>query len=84
MPADRVARLAQHAHARHEQTRQRAQAALSAMVRDGAPVTIASLAARARLELAIRRSRSCGPRTSSYGRTSQTPTASSAQQPPAP
>lgn len=47
MPADRTARLAQHARTRHEQTLQRAQAALSAMVRDGSPVTIASLAAKA-------------------------------------
>ncbi|MBV8993864.1 MAG: hypothetical protein JO287_09220 [Pseudonocardiales bacterium] len=47
MPAERTARLAQHAQARHEQTVQRAQAALSAMARDGDPVTVANLAAKA-------------------------------------
>jgi hypothetical protein len=47
MPADRAGRLAEHARARHEQTLQRAQAALAAMASDGTPVTIARLAANA-------------------------------------
>jgi Family of unknown function (DUF6262) len=44
---DRAARLAEHARARHEQTLQRAQAALKAMAREGDPVTVARLAAEA-------------------------------------
>ncbi len=47
MPADQAAGLAEHARARHEQTLQRAQAALAAMTGDGTPVTIARLAAQA-------------------------------------
>ena len=47
MPADREGRLAEHARARHEQTLQRAQAALAAMARSGESVTIARLAAEA-------------------------------------
>lgn len=40
-------RLAEHARARHEQTLRRAQAALTAMARDGDPVTVARLASEA-------------------------------------
>jgi len=47
MPADRALQLAEHARARHEQTLQRAQAALAAMAHDGTPVTVARLAAEA-------------------------------------
>ncbi len=47
MPADQAARLAAHARTRHEQTLQRAQAALSAMASNSTPVTIARLAAEA-------------------------------------
>jgi len=47
MSADRAGRLAENARARHEQTLQRAQAALAAISRDGAPVTIARLAVQA-------------------------------------
>lgn len=47
MPADQASRLAAHARARHEQTLQRAQAALAAMASDGAAITIARLAAQA-------------------------------------
>jgi uncharacterized protein DUF6262 len=47
MPADQAARLAEHARGRHEQTLQRAQAALAAMAGDGTPVTIARLATEA-------------------------------------
>jgi hypothetical protein len=47
MPADQASRLAEHARARHQQTLQRAQAALAAMASDGTPVTIARLAAEA-------------------------------------
>lgn len=47
MPADHTHRLAQHARARHEQTLQRAQAALAAMVADGNVVTVARLARKA-------------------------------------
>ena len=47
MPADQAASLAEHARARHEQTLQRAQAALAAMASDGTAVTIARLAAEA-------------------------------------
>lgn len=47
MPADQASRLAEHARARHEQTLQRAQAALTAMARDTGPVTVARLAAEA-------------------------------------
>jgi hypothetical protein len=42
-----ASRLAEHARARHQQTLQRAQAALAAMASDGTPVTIARLAAEA-------------------------------------
>jgi hypothetical protein len=52
MPANRTGRLAEHARARHEQTLQQAQAALAAMSREGAPVTIAGLAARAEVSRA--------------------------------
>jgi hypothetical protein len=44
MPAER---LAEHARERHEQALQRARAALAAMTRDGAPITVARLAAEA-------------------------------------
>jgi len=47
VPADQSGRLAEHARARHEQTLQRAQAALAAMTRGGGTVTIARLAAEA-------------------------------------
>jgi hypothetical protein len=47
MPADRAARLAEHARARHDQALQRARAALAAIARDGEPVTVSRLAARA-------------------------------------
>ena len=47
MPADRTARLAEHARARHDQALQRARAALTAMARDGEPVTVSRLAAQA-------------------------------------
>jgi hypothetical protein len=47
MPADRAARLAEHARTRHDQTLQRAQAALAAMTGTSTPVTIARLAAEA-------------------------------------
>ncbi len=47
MPADRTARLAEHARARHDQALQRARAALTAMARDGEPVTVSRLAAEA-------------------------------------
>lgn len=47
MTADQAASLAEHARARHEQTLQRAQAALAAMASDGTAVTIARLAAEA-------------------------------------
>lgn len=47
MPADQAARLTDHARGRHEQTLQRAQAALAAMAGDGTPVTIARLATEA-------------------------------------
>jgi phage-related baseplate assembly protein len=49
MPAERTDRLAQHARARHEQTLQRAQAALAAMANGGDAVTVAALATRARV-----------------------------------
>jgi Family of unknown function (DUF6262) len=47
MPADQAARLAEHARGRHEQTLQRAQAALAAMAGSGTPLTIARLATEA-------------------------------------
>jgi hypothetical protein len=47
MPADQASKLAEHARARHEQTLQRAQAALAAMTSDGTAVTVARLAAEA-------------------------------------
>lgn len=47
MPADQAALLAEHARGRHEQTLQRAQAALAAMASNGTPVTIARLATEA-------------------------------------
>lgn len=47
MPADRAARLAEHARARHEHAMQRACAALAAIARDGEPVTVSRLAAEA-------------------------------------
>jgi hypothetical protein len=47
MPADRADRLAQHARARHEQTLQRAQAALASMADNGDAVTVSRLADRA-------------------------------------
>jgi hypothetical protein len=47
MPADRAARLAEHARARHEHAMQRACAALAAIARDGEPVSVSRLAAEA-------------------------------------
>jgi Family of unknown function (DUF6262) len=47
MPADRAARLAEHARARHEHAMRRACAALAAIARDGQPVTVSRLAAEA-------------------------------------
>ena len=44
---EQAARLAEHARGRHEQTLQRAQDALAAMIRDSGTVTIARLAAAA-------------------------------------
>jgi hypothetical protein len=47
MAADQARRLAEHARARHEETLQRAQATLADLARNGAPVTVACLAAEA-------------------------------------
>jgi Family of unknown function (DUF6262) len=45
--ADRTARLVQHARTRHEQTVQRAQAALTALASGGGGVTVSLLASKA-------------------------------------
>ncbi len=47
MPADLANRLAQLAHARHEQTLQRAHAALTSMVSNGDTITVSLLASKA-------------------------------------
>jgi len=47
MTADRTARLAEHARARHDQALQRARAALTAMAGNDEPVTVSRLAAQA-------------------------------------
>ena len=49
MQADRAQRLAQLARARHDQTLQRARDALAAMAVEGECVTVAGLAAKARV-----------------------------------
>ncbi|HEY3691444.1 MAG TPA: DUF6262 family protein [Pseudonocardiaceae bacterium] len=47
MPADRATRLAQLARARHEQTLQRAHAALTTMASNGDTITVSLLASKA-------------------------------------
>jgi Family of unknown function (DUF6262) len=49
MPADRAHRLAESARERHEETLRRARSALTAMAKDGKPVTICDLVREARV-----------------------------------